>query len=191
MGIVRSEWVITLADDKQKKVFSKDPDNLESLTAIECINGAGGSIPSFLILSRLIIQGSWAENDLNDGVILSTAETGYSNDWLSIEWLKYFDKYSSKSQKGTYRLLIMDGYGSHHTIEFIKYCNEAKIIPFGLPPHTTHLLQQLDVVVFQPLKHWHAEAVKDAIAHGDETFNKVELLNASTRFEIKHSKFRL
>ena len=188
LGIARSDWVITLADDKQKKVFSKDPDNRESLTAIECINGAGGSIPSFLILSGLMIQGSWAENDLNDGVMLSTAETGYSNDWLSIEWLKHFDKHSSKSQKGAYRLLMMDGYGSHHTIEFIEYCNEAKIIPFGLPPHTTHLLQPLDVVVFQPLKHWHAEAVKDAMAHGDETFNKVEFLNAFNSFRNKAFK---
>ncbi len=31
--------------------------------------------------------------------------------------------------------------------------------PFGLPSHTTHLLQPLDVCVFQPLKHWHSKAV--------------------------------
>ena len=196
LGIARSDWVITLADNKFSKdpdnreslTVSKDPDNRESLTAIECINGAGGSIPSFLILSGLIIQGSWAENNLNDRVMLSTAETGYSNNRLSIEWLKYFDKHSLKSQKGAYRLLMMDGYGSHHTIEFIEYCIEAKIIPFGLPPHTTYLLQLLDVVVFQSLKHCHVEAVKDAIAHGDETFNKVEFLNALNSFRNKAFK---
>ena len=82
----------------------------------------------------------------------------------------------------------MDGYGSHHTIEFIEYCNEAKIIPFGLSAHTTHLLQPLDVVVFQSLKHWHAEAVKEAMEYGDETFIKVEFLNAFISFRKKAFK---
>lgn len=42
MGIARLDRVVTLADDN-KKVSSKDPDNRESLTAIECINGVGDS----------------------------------------------------------------------------------------------------------------------------------------------------
>jgi hypothetical protein len=79
LGIARSDWVITLADD-DRKVQSKDPNNRESLTAIECINGVGDSIPSFLILSGVMIQSTWAENDLNREVVLSTADTDYSND---------------------------------------------------------------------------------------------------------------
>ena len=86
-------------------------------------------------------------------MVLTVAETGYSNDWLSLQWLKHFDAHTAKFQTGAYRLLLLDGYGLHHTIEFIEYCEEAKIIPFGLPAHTTHLLQPLDMVVFQPLKH--------------------------------------
>jgi hypothetical protein len=82
----------------------------------------------------------------------------------------------------------MNEYGSHHTTEFINYCTEAKIIPFGLPAHTTHLLQPLNVVVFQPLKHWHSEAVKDAMAQDDETFSKVEFLNAFNSFRKKTFK---
>ncbi len=121
-------------------------------------------------------------------MILSTADTGYSNDWLSLEWLKHFDKHSAKTQKGAYRLLLMDGYGSHHTCEFIEYCDQVKIISFGLSAHTTHLLQSLDVMIFQPLKHWHAEAVKEAMAQGDETFIKVEFLNAFNAFRKKAFK---
>ena len=169
-------------------IRSKDPDNRESLTSIESINGAGGSIPSFLILTGMMIMNSWSNNNLNEDVVLSTAETGYSNDWLSLKWLKHFDTHSIKTRKGAYRLLLMDGYGSHHTIEFIEYCNEAKIIPFGLPAHTTHLLQPLDVVVFQPLKYWHSEAVKESMAQGDETFTKVEFLNAFNSFRRKTFK---
>jgi hypothetical protein len=82
----------------------------------------------------------------------------------------------------------MNGYGSHHTCEFIEYCDQAKIIPFSLSAHITHLLQPLNVVVFQPLKHWHAEAVKEAMSHGDETFIKVEFLNAFNSFRKKAFK---
>jgi hypothetical protein len=76
----------------------------------------------------------------------------------------------------------MDEYESHHTCEFIEYCNQAKIIPFDLSAHSIYLWQSLDVVVFQPLKHWHAEAVKEAMAHEYETFFKVEFLNAFNSF---------
>ncbi len=82
----------------------------------------------------------------------------------------------------------MDGYGSHHTSQFISYCEDHKIIPFGLPSHTTHLLQSLDVCVFQPLKHWHLEAVNRAVQMNDETFSKVEFLAAFNEFRTKAFK---
>ena len=43
---------------------------------------------------------------------------------------------------------------------------------------TTHLLQPLDVVIFQPYKHYHAEAVDAATRTGCSDFNKVEFLAA-------------
>ena len=49
------------------------------------------------------------------------------------------------------------------------------IIPFCLPPHTT---QPLDVVVFQPYKHFHAEAIDAATRTGCSDFNKLEFLTA-------------
>jgi hypothetical protein len=43
-------------------------------------------------------------------------------------------------------------------------------------PHTTHLLQPLDVVLFQPYKDYHAEAIDDASRTGCMNCNKVEFL---------------
>lgn len=80
----------------------------------------------------------------------------------------------------------MDGYGSHHTYEFLKFCEDYKIKVY--PPHITHLLQLLDVCVFQPLKHWHLQAVNEAVQKGDETFSKVEFLNAFNSFRRKAFK---
>ena len=53
---------------------------------------------------------------------------------------------------GAYRLLIMDGHGSHNTKEFHDYCEEQKIVVLCMPPHSSHLLQPLDVGSFAPLK---------------------------------------
>ena len=74
------------------------------------------------------------------------------------------------------RLLIVDSHGSHHTFQFIRYCDNNNIIPFGLPPHLTHLLQPLDVVVFQPLKHYQAKALDELLRDGVIYISKLDFL---------------
>ncbi len=65
---------------------------------------------------------------------------------------------------------------SHHTKEFIQYCNDHDIVPFGLPSHLIHLLQSLDMVVFQPLKHYHAKALDIMVRDGVVNITKLEFL---------------
>ena len=60
----------------------------------------------------------------------------------------------------------MDGYESHLSVQFVRYCEMEKIILLRLPPHLTHFLQPLDVVIFQQWKHWHTEAIDHAVRHG-------------------------
>ena len=54
-------------------------------------------------------------------------------------------------KSGKYRLLLLDGHGSHLTEEFLEYCHRHKILVGIYPPHSTHTLQPLDVVMFKPL----------------------------------------
>jgi hypothetical protein len=55
-----------------------------------------------------------------------------------------------KARSG-YRLLLLDGHGSHVTMDFIDYCNDNKILLAIFPPHATHTVQPLDVGMFKPL----------------------------------------
>ena len=112
-----------------------------------------------------------------DDYLLATPEKGYSNDDVSLKWLVHFQRFSSKRQIGSYRLLLLEGFGSHCTKQFIHYCDRHKIVVFGLPPHSSHLLQPLDVVVFQLYKHYHAEAVEAATRMGCGNFDKIEFLD--------------
>jgi hypothetical protein len=50
-----------------------------------------------------------------------------------------------------WRLLILNGHGSHLTFEFLEYCKAHRILVSVFPPHSTHTLQPLDVVCFKPL----------------------------------------
>jgi len=49
-------------------------------------------------------------------------------------------------------LLIMDGHGSHFTLELLMYCREIGLHVVLRPPHTTHILQGEDVVHFNLFK---------------------------------------
>ena len=151
IGIGHEDWVISM--DILRRIYFRCPDNRESLTAMECINRIGGDIPPILIVTGIQQLAPWFNNDLSDDIAVTTAETEYTNDWISLKWMKHFEKYFTRKQQGAYRLLLLDSHGSHHIDEFLKFCEDHKIKPVGMPPHTTHLLQPLDVCVFQPLKH--------------------------------------
>src|ERR1700733_1381199 len=44
------------------------------------------------------------------------------------------------------------------------------------PPHATHLMQPLDVVIFQPYKHYHSEALDKAVRLGFDEFTVQDFL---------------
>jgi hypothetical protein len=60
-----------------------------------------------------------------------------------------------------YIIFIVNGHGSHCTMEFYKYCVETKIILYCLPSHTTHYLQSLDVVMFSPFANAYRKKVRE------------------------------
>lgn len=175
IGIGKDQVVVT----KRKRAhYFGIPENRESATCIEAISAAGECCPAFIILTGQLHMAKWYRTaELDPRSRIATAPTGYSNDQLSFEWLKHFDEHSKRMQQGKKRLLILDGHGSHHTREFIQYCDDHGIVVFGLPPHLTHLLQPLDVVVFQPLKHYHAKALDVLVRDGLTEITKLEFLS--------------
>ena len=119
----------------------------------------------------------WYESlGLDPRAVISVSPTGYSNDELSLEWIRHFDQHTKATANGRKRLLLIDGHGSHHTRQFIEYADMNNIMLFGLPPHTTHILQPLDVVVFQPYKHYHATALDLLVRDGIYEITKLEFL---------------
>jgi DDE superfamily endonuclease len=169
------EYVITLTP---RQVVSSKHFNRELITMGECISAAGEVIPPLLIIKGKHFQERWVSHSkLQDDVLLSVSDTGYINDLIALKWLEFFHEYKAKRQKGLYRLLILDGHESHITVQFLKRCEELKIIVFLFVPHTTHLCQPPDVRCFQPLKHYHHEAVAYAMRCRATDFDRLDFFS--------------
>jgi hypothetical protein len=71
---------------------------------------------------------------------------------LGYQWLvQVFDRETKAKAQQSYRVLIVDGHGSHVSIKFIEFYFKNKILLAIFLPHATATLQPLDVGVFGPL----------------------------------------
>jgi len=75
--------------------------------------------------------------------------------------------------------LILDDHESHHSTEFELYCQQNNIITLCMPPHSSHLLQPLDVGCFGPLKQAYGRQVEDLMRMHINHVSKLEFLCAS------------
>ncbi|POS82631.1 hypothetical protein EPUL_004731, partial [Erysiphe pulchra] len=88
------------------------------------------------------------------------SKNGWTTNELGLEWLKHFDRYTKTRHVGVYRLLILDGHESHNSQEFKDFCEENKIITLCMPPHSSHILQPLDVCCFAVLKVRYSQRIR-------------------------------
>ena len=77
-----------------------------------------------------------------------------------------FDRCTREKAGRSYRLLIVDGHGSHVTMDFLNYCDRHRILVAVFPPHSTHTLQPLDVCIFKPLSTTYLEELSAFLHRG-------------------------
>ncbi len=72
---------------------------------------------------------------------------------LFYSWALNFTEETAFLRRGGQKLLLVfDGYAGHLTFRTLNHLKTNGIIVAGLPAHTSHVLQPLDVGVFGPLK---------------------------------------
>ena len=99
-----------------------------------------------------LIRWADATDPEKHSVFISSSPSGWTNNDIGLAWLKeVFDRETRRKARTRYRLLLLDGHGSHLTMEFLNYCHDNKILLAVFPPHSTHTLQPLDVGMFTPL----------------------------------------
>jgi DDE superfamily endonuclease/Tc5 transposase DNA-binding domain len=175
-----SERARILIPSSSRVNYAKQPGNRESITVIECICSTGTIIPPFVIWSAKSHRDNWVPLNMKssmNGSVFATSPNGYTDHELGFEWVsKVFHPATASSSRGHTRLLLMDGHSSHLTSQFLGFCHDNNILPLCLPPHTTHLLQPLDVGCFAPLAHYYRAEVDEASHYGLHGVTKCDFL---------------
>lgn len=175
MGLVNSIKVIILV--KEAQVFVAQLGNRDWVLVIECISGNCYSLPAFVIFEGQRIGQSWIQGrDLDHQIVINVSENGWTTQEIALKWLDHFHEYTVNRLQGQYRLLILDGRNSHVSFDFIKKCELYKIILLCLPPHSTHLLQPLDVGIFSPLAQAYKSRIQAHSVFGAQNILKAQFL---------------
>jgi len=64
-------------------------------------------------------------------------------------------------------MLILDGHGSHVQLDFLWEYGQANVELLFLPPHSSHILQLLDLGTFAPLKADYRKGIMDLTQYDD------------------------
>jgi hypothetical protein len=119
----------------------------------------------------------WFDDNLPRDWRIEVSTNGWTTDDIGLRWLeKHFIPHTNSRVRGRFRLLILDGYGSHLTSLFDRICVENDIIPLCMPSHLSHLLQPLDVGCFALLKRAYGRFVSDLARRGYNHIDKFDFL---------------
>lgn len=178
MGVIGTTRVVT-SSDRRGRPTTLQPGNREWVTSIEGVNAYGWSLPPMLVFAGKVHISTWYENEeIPRDWAITLSETGWTNDKVGLEWIRtIFDPITAARAVGKYRLLILDGHSSHATPEFDQFCKDRCIITLCMPPHSSHLLQPLDVGCFSPLKTAYRRQVAENAKLGINHVDKPEFLS--------------
>ena len=88
--------------------------------------------------------------------------------------MKLFNAATADKANGKKRLLICDGHDSHISAELVRFSIDHNILILIFIPHSSHLMQPLDVGVFGPLKRAMSAQLDPIFRTGVRTVPKIE-----------------
>jgi hypothetical protein len=178
MGQITPGMVVTRAD-RRGRSKAVQPGNREWATAIVCINGEGWAVPPFLVVQGVNHLANWySESGLPLDWVIKPTNNGWTNNETGLEWIKHFDKHTAARAKSPYRMLVLDGHESHESAAFQEYCKSHNIITLGLPAHSSHITQPLDVGCFSVLKRMYGRQIEGFMKAHINHITKVEFFMA-------------
>ncbi|CAG8783178.1 12753_t:CDS:2 [Cetraspora pellucida] len=130
--------------------------NHEHISVCPTISDAGTYIPPLIIY-----KGKWIIPGLLDsapaGTVMGFTDTRYMQESL---FRKYIEHFVNSIPPICLVLLILDGHKSHVNYTCINFCYENNILLYNLPPHTTHILQPVELPFAQLKKIYDSECDK-------------------------------
>ncbi|KAJ8934038.1 hypothetical protein NQ314_013613 [Rhamnusium bicolor] len=127
----------------------------ENITCLNAVSASCAKAPPLIIFKGVNVWSTWVP-DTTKGEESYPGMTfaASTNGWITSEiFFNYFEK-SFIPALGPERpvLLIYDGHATHLSSNVVNLAKRENIVILKLPPHTSHLLQPLDLCLFKSLK---------------------------------------
>lgn len=141
-----------LAKASKKKAYIGSPENREWVSIIECISAVGQPLQCLVIFKGKSLQSTWFSAHSVPNWLYTTSQSGWTSNTIGVEWLRRIFIPQTTKPTARPRLLLVDGHGSHISIDFLWLCKENQIQLLFLPAHSSHILQPLDLTPFSVIK---------------------------------------
>ena len=182
LGVCTNSQV--LASSSKKKAYIKSPEDREWVSIIEVISATGVKLQCLVIFKGKHLQSTWFPAQGTPDWLYTTSENGWTSNYIGYQWLQRIFLPATTPRQGQWRLLILDGHGSHIPIEFMWSCRQNKVWLLYLPPHASHILQPLDLAPFSVVKSKYRDEIRALSALDDAAPIKKE------RFVTSYNKAR-
>ena len=115
----------------------------------------------YIVYKRKNLQ---AAHTLRQSPRYCTCYSMSDSEWMEagnfLEWFHMIFPVVEDIQHTGLVILLLEGHQLHTLLSLIQEAKEKAIVLYGSPPHTTHLLQPLNVVVYGPLKQVWSQVLK-------------------------------
>jgi hypothetical protein len=182
LGVCTNSQV--LASSSKKKAYIKSPEDREWVSIIEVISATGVKLQCLVIFKGKHLQSTWFPAQDTPDWLYTTSENGWTSNQIGYEWLQRIFLPATTPRQGQWRLLILDGHGSHIPVDFMWSCRQNKVWLLYLPPHASHILQPLDLAPFSVVKSKYRNEIRALSALDDAAPIKKE------RFVTSYNKAR-
>ena len=153
------EGTVVIGPAQCRTLIRNDSANREWTTVVEAISAAGRVMPPLVIFKGQSVQEQWFpvdDDEVNapyDDWAFKASPKGWTSDPIGLAWPQdRFLPHTRPAAESQWRVLILDGHRSHIQGEFMISCLENKVFLVYEPPHSSHILQPLDVGRFGVLK---------------------------------------
>ena len=166
VGCPDGEKMVVLSD--VVNLYAPSPENRKFVTIFETVYGNNRKpISLFIVYPRIKIMDTWIHNNLIRNEKITTSFTGYTNDTIIIEYLDHLIFHTEASNIKPWKLFLLDGHITHEYLDLIIKAHEYHIALHIFLSHLTHVLQSLDVGIFQPWKHYYSLVIQNAFQFFD------------------------
>ncbi|XP_065677274.1 uncharacterized protein LOC136092644 [Hydra vulgaris] len=128
----------------------------KTVTIVCSMNAVGIYIPPAFNFPQKNMRNDFMDNSPPDSVGFAH-KSGWMTQEIFLDYLEHF-AYHTKLTIADPVLLIVDNHNSHISFSAIEFCRKHSIVMLTLPPHSTHMMQPLDVTFFSPFKTYYSQA---------------------------------